>query len=126
MYLGKNGKILQVLENLQDFFKGTMDFAYLNKRYKSFYSSLHDNGVEAPKEPIKFVERESGCIAVDFVQIEPSSVMPRKNSSTFSNDYLKDASELWQPLSQEMNRWLKEMEEAQCSISHEEKRRLAL
>jgi phosphohistidine swiveling domain-containing protein len=91
-----------------------LDFACLKERYRPVH------GVEAANEPIQCIEREGGCIAVDFSQIKPFPIKPGKKAITFTNNDHKGASELWQPLLQEMNTWLKEMEEAQNSIHHAE------
>ncbi|WP_378953040.1 PEP/pyruvate-binding domain-containing protein [Pelosinus sp. sgz500959] len=116
LYQGeKNAPILQACMTRFTEPMKALDFACLKERYRPV------RGVEEANDPIQCIERESGCIAVDFSQIKPFLIMPGKKSTIFNNSYLKDANELWQPLLQEMNTWLKEMEEAQNSIDHAEK-----
>jgi hypothetical protein len=81
--------------------------------YQGFNNYLHtDMGLRLPKEPIKPVERESGCVAIRYNDPRLSPAMLWKIPRSFLKDFSKEAKDIWLPLAAEMRAWLERVEDA--------------
>jgi rifampicin phosphotransferase len=98
-----------------------LDFSIISQRYRSFNMILHDLGLRLPKEQIRLVERESGCVAISIFRAGLSPAMIWKAPAFLIKNYFKDARDAWQPLSEEMNAWLTRMEASERDTSDAEK-----
>ncbi|EGW39742.1 PEP/pyruvate-binding domain-containing protein [Desulfosporosinus sp. OT] len=89
-----------------------LDFAYFYHRYRAFYLSLQDTGLKIPKQLLRLVERESGCVAVGVGQPGVSLAIVWKAPAALLTVRSEGIEERWKPLAVEMNAWLKRMEAA--------------
>ncbi|SFM19048.1 PEP/pyruvate-binding domain-containing protein [Pelosinus propionicus] len=89
-----------------------LDFAYLCSCYQGFDSYLYNEvGFSLPKSPMRPVERESGCVAIDLKQAGFSLAMLWKVPKLFIKEYTMDIRFFWQSLSNEIDLWIKRMDE---------------
>jgi len=90
-----------------------LDFAYICSCYQGFDSYLYNEvGFSMPKSPMRPIERESGCVAIDLKQAGFSPAMLWKVPKLFINEYAMDIRVFWQSLSNEIDSWIKKMDEA--------------
>jgi len=87
-----------------------LDFAYLYQRYLASTAIMQDMGMRLPKEPVRPVERESGCVALSLVGPSPSPAVLWKMPAFLLQGSSEDTKDLWQPISEEMNAWLEKMD----------------
>lgn len=89
-----------------------LDFAYICSCYQGFDSYLYNEvGFSLPKSPMRPVERESGCVAIDLKQAEFSPAMLWKIPKLLIREYTMDIRLFWQSLSNEIDLWIKRMDE---------------
>lgn len=89
-----------------------LDFAYVCACYQGFDNYLHSEvGFSLPKTPMRPVERESGCVAIDLKQAGFSLAMLWKVPKLFIKEYAMDIQVFWQSLSNEIDLWIKRMDE---------------
>lgn len=89
-----------------------LDFAYICSCYQGFDSYLYNEvGFSLPKSPMRPIERESGCVAIDLKQAGFSPAMLWKVPKLFIKEYAIDIRAFWQSLSNEIDLWIKRMDE---------------
>lgn len=98
-----------------------LDFAHLYQRYQALNAILHGFGLRLPKDQIRLVERESGCVAMSIGLAGLSPAMLWKIPTFLIKNYSGDAKDLWQPLSEELSTWLARMEAAGRNTNDAEK-----
>lgn len=90
-----------------------LDFAYICSCYQGFDRYLHNEvGFSLPKSPMKPIERENGCVAIDLQQAEFSPAMLWKIPKLLIREYTMDIRLFWQSLSSEIDLWIKRTDEA--------------
>ena len=62
-----------------------------------------------PKKQNRAVERENGCVALDFNNPRLSAAMLWKIPRSLIKDYSKKSNDIWLPVLEEMKAWLKRM-----------------
>lgn len=90
-----------------------LDFAYICSCYQGFDRYLHNEvGFSLPKSPMRPIERESGCVAIDLQQAEFSPAMLCKIPKLLIREYTMDIRLFWQSLSSEIDLWIKKTDDA--------------
>lgn len=90
-----------------------LDFAYICSCYQGFDRYLHNEvGFSLPKSPMRPIERESGCVAIDLQQAEFSPAMLWKIPKLLIREYTMDIRLFWQSLSSEIDLWIKRTDDA--------------
>ncbi|MFL0198029.1 PEP/pyruvate-binding domain-containing protein [Clostridium sp. WILCCON 0269] len=87
-----------------------LDFAYLSYSYQGVNSFLHDVGLRLPKDVNKPVERENGCVAISYHDPKLSPAIIWKAPKYLFKDSKKSAKDIWEPVAEEMNSWIKSMD----------------
>ncbi len=88
-----------------------LDFAYICSCYQGFDRYLYNEvGFSLPKNPMKPIERESGCVAINLKQAEFSPAMLWKVPKLLIREYTMDIRSFWQALSSEIDLWINRMD----------------
>ncbi|HBF36003.1 MAG TPA: pyruvate, phosphate dikinase, partial [Firmicutes bacterium] len=99
-----------------------LDFDLCCLCYLGFNNYLHqDMGLKLPKEPVMPVERASGCVAIKYNDPRLSPAMAWKIPKSLIKDFSKEAKDIWQPLSEEMDAWLEKVEDTTRNTKNAEK-----
>ena len=83
-----------------------LDFACFSNFYQGVFTQFYEMGLKPPKEQIKPVERESGCVAISYHTPSLSPSMLWKVPTQLIKNSTKNTDELWLTASTEMNLWI--------------------